>query len=380
MSVNLRQHFTGQLESMVQTLTDLVLIEAPTHEKAAVDEVGARLKNDLREMNAALPIHRRSEVGDIIEASWNADRPGRPIVILCHMDTVHPIGSLARNPVRVEDGQFYGPGAYDMKGGIVAALYALKGLIAHDLLPNRPVYFLLTSDEETGSENSRDLIIEKATGAALVLVMEPAMPDGSVKTWRKTVGSFNVRTIGKASHAGGAHEVGINAIEEMAHQVLALQRLTDYKRGSTVSVGMAAGGTARNTVPDQCEASIDCRALTVEEVERMTQAILGLKPVLPGAKVEVIGGFDRPPMERNEQMIRTFEQAKEIAGRYGVTLRESGTGGASDGNYTAGIGTPTLDGLGPTGDGAHSERENITIPSLAISATQIAALVAEWGE
>jgi glutamate carboxypeptidase len=208
--------------------------------------------------------------------------------------------------------------------------------------------------------------------------MEPALPDGALKTWRKSTGHFEVRTYGIASHAGGAHEAGLNAIEEMAHQVLKLQRMTDYKVGSTVSVGIINGGTASNTVPDLCVAHVDARAMTVDEMDRMTKLIMSLTPVMPGARVEVEGNFERPPMERNTLMIESFNRAKEIGVKYGLTLREAGSGGGSDGNYTAAIGTPTLDGLGPIGDGAHSEREHIIINSLATSATLLAGMILEW--
>ena len=181
-----------------------------------------------------------------------------------------------------------------------------------------------------------------------------------------------------AAHAGGAHESGLNAIEEMAHQIIALQKLTDYEKGTTVSVGIISGGTARNTVPDRCEALVDVRAMARDEMERLTAAIMSLRPVLPRARVEVEGGFDRPPMERDARMIATFTRAREIAASHGLTLREAGSGGASDGNYTAALGTPTLDGLGPTGDGAHSEREFVVVQSMPLSATLIAALLLDW--
>jgi glutamate carboxypeptidase len=222
------------------------------------------------------------------------------------------------------------------------------------------------------------LIQQRARDSALAMIMEPALPDGSLKTWRKSTANFQVRTYGIAAHAGGAHESGLNAIEEMAHQVLALQRMSNYKVGSTVSVGMIVGGTARNTVPDFCEAMVDARAMTVDEMDRMTKLIMSLTPVMPGSRVEVDGGFDRPPMERNALMIETFNRAKEIGAAHGLTLREAGSGGGSDGNYTAAIGTPTLDGLGPMGDGAHSEREHIIINTLATSATLLAALLLDW--
>ncbi len=377
-TLDLRSYFADREDDLAALLEELIALESPTGDKAAVDRMGARVVEELLALGADLVTHRRAEVGDILEARWHAGKPGKPLLFVAHMDTVHPVGAIADNPIRREEGLLYGPGSYDMKGSIVCLLGALGGLQALDCFPERPITILMTTDEETGSAHSRDLIMERAANAALALIMEPALPDGSLKTWRKSTGSFVVRTYGTAAHAGGAHEVGLNAIEEMAHQVLTLQRMTDYKVGTTVSVGVIQGGTVRNVIPDTCEAWVDVRAMTQEEMDRMTAAVLALKPVLPGARVEVEGGFDRPPMERSGLMLMTFNQAKAIAGGYGLTLRESGTGGASDGNYTAGIGTPTLDGLGPIGNGAHSEREYIILDSLETSATLLAALVLEW--
>jgi glutamate carboxypeptidase len=363
---------------MADLLEELVAIESPTSDPDAVNRMGERVAEKLDMIGAALTVHPRTEVGDIIEARWNADKPGKPLLIVCHMDTVHPVGELGRNPVRRENGRLYGPGSYDMKGSIVTAMEAVRGLRDLDALPDRPLIMLMTSDEETGSAYSRELIQTIAKESALAMIMEPALPDGSVKTSRKSVGGFTVKAFGVASHAGGAHEQGVNAIEELAHQVIALQKMTDYQRGTTVSVGFVEGGTARNTVPDRATVEIDTRAVTTAEMERLTRQIYDLKPVLKGARLEISGGFDRPPMERDDTMIRAFTQAQQIAAKHGLTIREASAGGASDGNYTAATGTPTLDGLGPQGDGAHSEHEFILTASLATSALLIASLVMEW--
>jgi glutamate carboxypeptidase len=377
---DLRAHFKAHLNDLTSLLADLIAIESPTTDKAAVDRFGAVIAEHFRGLQADLIIHPRQTVGDIVEARWHTDQPGKPLLFVCHMDTVHPLGALADNPIREEEGKLYGPGSYDMKGSIAALLITLHTLRDLNRLPRRPIIALMTTDEETGSDHSRRLIEERAQGAALAMVMEPALPDGSLKTWRKSTGQFTVRTYGIAAHAGGAHESGLNAIEEMAHQIIALQGMTNYELGTTVSVGVVQGGTRSNIIPDRCEALVDVRAMTIAEMERLTRQIKGLQPVLPGAQVEVEGGFERPPMERNALVLQTFERAKDIAARYGLTLRESGSGGGSDGNYTAALGIPTLDGLGPAGDGAHSEREHVIISSLADSATLIAALLLEWPE
>jgi len=377
---DLYAYFKAHLDDLTSLLASLIAVESPTTDKEAVDRLGAVIAEHFRGLQADLIIHPRQAVGDIVEARWHADQPGRALLFICHMDTVHPLGALAHNPIREEDGKLYGPGAYDMKGSIAALLIALHALRGLNRFPRRPIIALMTTDEETGSDHSRALIEERARSAALAMIMEPALPDGSLKTWRKSTGQFTIRTYGIAAHAGGAHEAGVNAIEEMAHQIIALQRMTSYELGTTVSVGVVQGGTRSNVIPDRCEALVDTRAMTIAEMERLTRQIKGLQPVLPGARVEVEGGFERPPMERNALMIQTFEQAKDIAARYGLTLHESGSGGGSDGNYTAALGIPTLDGLGPAGDGAHSEREHVIISSLAASATLIAALLLEWPE
>jgi glutamate carboxypeptidase len=375
---DLRALFRTRTEAMVARLSTIAAMESPTDDKAAVDALGRDLAEELAALGGAVTIHPREAVGDIVEAAWHADAPGKPLLFVCHMDTVHPVGSLSQNPVRLEEGKLYGPGTYDMKASIVVVAEVLRTLIAGNLLPGRPITVLLTSDEETGSDHSRDLIMERARSSALSLIMEPALPDGSLKTWRKSVGHFVIRTTGIAAHAGGAHESGLNAIEEMAHHVLALQAMTDYKAGTTVSVGVISGGTRSNVVPEFCEAQVDTRAMTLTEVNRLTEQIYGLEPVLPGAQVEVSGGFDRPPMERNALMIETFGRASAISARYGLTLRESGTGGGSDGNYTAGIGAPTLDGLGPLGDGGHTSHEYTLVNAMPDSAALLAALLLEW--
>lgn len=375
---DLSAYFKSQLDPMVALLSELVSIESPTTVKAAVDRMGDRVMRELTELGAKITKHHRTDVGDIIEARWNEGAAGKPLLFVCHMDTVHPIGEIAKNPVRIADGKLHGPGSYDMKASITSVIWALRGLRDLGVFPKRPIIALMTTDEETGSMDSRELIQQIARDAALAMIMEPALPDGALKTWRKSTANFTVRTYGIAAHAGGAHESGLNAIEEMAHQIIALQRMTNYKVGSTVSVGMITGGTARNTVPDFCEVAVDARAMTVDEMSRMTKLIMSLTPVMPGARVEVDGGFDRPPMERNAVMLETFGKAKEIGAKYGLVLREAGSGGGSDGNYTAALGTPTLDGLGPMGDGAHSEREHIVINTLATSATLLAGIVSDW--
>jgi glutamate carboxypeptidase len=265
-----------------------------------------------------------------------------------------------------------------MKGGIVIGLTALATLAEAHQLPSRPVTALFTTDEEIGSPNSRSLIEALARQSALVLVLEPAMPDGAIKTWRKGVGDFVITVRGRAAHAGGAHQKGRNAIEELARQVLAIQKLTDYDQGTTLNVGIIRGGTATNVVPEEAVAEIDLRVMKPGEAERIIAALQALKPTLDGTTIEVSGELNRPPMPTDERMKATFEKARILAAGIGLEVRAGGTGGASDANFVAPLGIPVLDGLGAVGDGEHSEREFIFKKSLPERAKLLATLLCEW--
>ncbi|MEW6084996.1 MAG: M20/M25/M40 family metallo-hydrolase [Chloroflexota bacterium] len=263
-----------------------------------------------------------------------------------------------------------------MKAGIVIALAAIESAQRSGL--NRPVTLLCTSDEEIGSHTSRELIESLAKESALVLVMEGALLDGSLKTWRKGVGQFIVTTHGRAAHSGGDHQAGRNAIEEMSHQVIAIQKLTDYSKQTTLNVGVIHGGTVSNVVPEECTAQVDVRVMQPGEWERLEEEMQKLKPVLDGTRIEITGGLNRPPMPFDDRMKATFEKARSIAARIGMELKAGGTGGASDGNFVAPLGIPLLDGMGAVGEGYHSEREFIFADSMEQKANLIAELIREW--
>jgi len=271
-----------------------------------------------------------------------------------------------------------GPGVVDMKASIAMALTVLATLKEKKLWPDRPITALFTSDEEIGSDSSRPLIERLAQGSALVLCLEPCLPDGSLKTWRKGVGNFEIVARGKAAHAGADHESGRNAIEELAHHILAMQRLTDYRKGTTLNVGVVGGGSRSNVVPHEARAHVDMRVMTPEEAERVTHWMQSLKPVLDGTTLEVKGGLNRPPMPRDERMIATFQRAQAIAANLGIKIGEGGTGGGSDANFVAPLGVPVLDGLGALGNGAHSEREHIVVASLPERAALLAGIISAW--
>jgi len=376
---DLLSYFQGQKQAMVDFLTTLVEYETPTTDKAYVDQLGAFLENEFRSLGADVTRFPQEKVGDFLLAKWNSGAPGKPILFLIHIDTVWPVGTLAERPVRIdEEGRLFGPGAIDMKGGITAALWSIRGLIERNKLPNRPIWVLMTSDEEVGSIYSEPLIRETAAQCGLVLVMEPATKEEALKTWRKGVGTFTVTVEGRPSHAGNAPEQGINAVVELAQQTLRLNDMNDLKNGTSVSVTVVHGGSASNVIPAKATAEVDVRTLTARAWDDISQKILGLTPFIPGAKISTSVHHARGPMEHNDQMKRSFAQCKAIGERYGLTVREDGSGGGSDGNFTAHMGIPTLDGLGPQGDGLHALHEHVVLNSLPRRATLLAGILKDW--
>ena len=306
----------------------------------------------------------RPSAGDIVRARWGDGDGG--ILLLCHMDTVWDLGTLAERPVRIEDGRLYGPGAFDMKGGIVNALWAMRALRELELMPSRRMTLLITSDEETGSDASRALIEAEAVAHEVVFVLEPAHPPrASLKTWRKGVGGYPVTVTGRAAHAGAAHDQGINAIEELAHQILAIEALTDYAAGTTVNVGVIGGGTRSNVVPERAWAEVDVRVMNQAEAARVDAALRGPDAAACPARARGDRRPNRPPMVRTAAIVALYARAEAIAAESGhPDLGETGTGGGSDGNFTAALGVPTLDGLGVTGDGGHALHEHVILSSL----------------
>lgn len=298
------------------------------------------------------------------------------ILLLCHMDTVFPLGTLSKMPYREADGKIFGPGTLDMKAGIVIGLGAIEE--AQKAGMARPVTLLCTSDEEIGSHTSRAWIESLAKESEVVLVLESALLDGSLKTWRKGVGHFELKTKGRAAHAGGDHQAGRNAIEEMAHQVLAIQELTDYGRQTTLNVGVIRGGTVSNVVPEEAVIQVDVRVVQPGEWERLEAVMRSLNPALDGTSIEVSGALNRPPMPFDDTMKATFEKARSIAARLGIDLKAGGTGGGSDANFVAPLGIPVLDGLGAVGEGYHSEREYIFADSLYERTKLLSALLTAW--
>ena len=371
--------FQQNQDELLAFLTRMVEHESPTHDKGAVDRYGTFIAGAFQAVGMELETIPQDEYGDhyrlTLDPSGGAGEGGQ-ITILCHLDTVWAIGELARMPIRVEENRMYGPGIYDMKGGTLLALYALKALAEEDLSARRRIVVLLTSEEEIGSPTSRAIIEEEARRSAYVLCLEaPMAPHGALKTARKGVGRFNLTIGGRAAHAGVDPTKGISAITELAQQILALNALNDHAVGTTINVGVVGGGTRANVVPAEATAAIDLRVATQAEADRVIPAILGLTPTLPGATVAIDGGLNRPPMERTAAIGALFERARDLGAAFGHEVTESATGGGSDGQFAAALGVPTLDGLGIVGDGAHALTEHILIDTVPARGALLAALL-----
>jgi glutamate carboxypeptidase len=375
---DLRDLCSQALPETVDFLKQLAAIESPSQDKAAVDACVAFVAEQLRALGAEVTRVPQTTVGNQLQALWPGMDHSTQFLTLCHLDTVWPIGTLTGMPLREENGRLFGPGVYDMKAGTAILLTALSVLHETGLPPRHPVRMLFTGDEEIGSLTSRALIEAEARRSLLTVVLEPALASGQIKTFRKGVGDFTVVAHGRAAHAGGDHQKGINAIEELAYHIPALQKMTDYTTGTTINVGTIKGGSASNVVPERAEMEVDFRISQMAEIDRVVTAIQRLQPVLNGARLEINGGLNRPPMEHNTTMAITFERARRLASSIGLILEEGSTGGGSDGNFTAGLGIPTLDGMGAVGDGAHATHEHVVIASLAERAALLATILTHW--
>jgi glutamate carboxypeptidase len=379
------EYLERQVPAMLSLLKELVELESPTGEKRRIDCLidflhaqFSRLALPARVTEGAIGNHlivtKAPGIEDADELDCGSGESGQ-VLVLCHVDTVWPVGEVARRPFEVVEGKAYGPGALDMKGGIVQTYFALAALKDLGIGPKRRIRLVFTPDEEQGSLSSLALIEREARSSACVLVPEPAAPpSGGLKTGRKGIAKFKITITGRASHAGGDPQRGRSAIEELAHQILRLHALTDYEAGTSVNVGVACGGTRSNVVAASAEAEVDVRFCSMDEGERITQAIKGLSPVLRDIEVSVTGGIERPPMERTPGGVKLFRIARSLALGLGFDVCEEFSGGASDGNTTAAMGIPTLDGLGPLGAGAHADNEHVLISSLPQRAALMAKL------
>ncbi len=357
------ERMKARRDEMVNFLEALVNTDSPSTEPELSTEASRLVGRWCEEAGAEVQYISRSGAGDHMKAVWgSSDCPEDHLLLLCHLDTVWAAGEAEERPFSVEGEVARGPGVHDMKSGTVQALFAIEEAISSDESPDRDIVLFCNTDEEVGSATSRDIIESLARDARAVLVLEPSVPpDGSLKTSRKGVGHFTIKTCGRAAHAGADHSAGVSAIEEMARQIQRLHSFTDYEAGTTVNVGQVSGGTRPNVVAAECTARVDVRACTQEEGQAIERRIASIEPLLEGAQVEVSGGFERPPMERTETIVQLFERARDLGEELGLEITEAGTGGASDGNFTAAMGVPTLDGLGAVGAGGHALDEWIRV-------------------
>ncbi len=366
-------HLRSYQDKMVELLEAFTNTDSPSTGKLYMDRFAGLVARQWQSLGTNVTTLREEEYGDHVKVEWGSGRES--ILLLCHMDTVWDAGETQKRPFRVENGKAYGPGAYDMKAGIVQAIFAVKALQDMGLSPAKKIIVLHNSDEEIGSPSSRPIIESEALKASAVLVLEPPVRGGALKTWRKGVGDFIVAIQGRASHAGADYKKGISAITEAAHQILRLHSLTDLEKGTTVNVGVVKAGTRPNVVAEQASLSVDLRVTTIDAAKEVVPKILGLKPVDPRITLAVQGELERPPMERNENNLRLFKLAHAIGSEMGIELAESGTGGASDGNFTSALGIPTLDGLGAVGDDGHAVTEHVVVSSLPERAAVLAGLL-----
>ena len=356
---------------LIDTTVSLARLESPTPDKVAVDRCGVELVSLFEGIGADVDQIAQDLAGNHIRATFGNGSP--QVLLLGHFDTVWPIGQAERMPVHEQQGRLYGPGVYDMKAGIAIAILAIRALKAQDALFGQRVVVLLTSDEERGSVTSRKLIEMEAGRSNAVLVLEPSLPGGAAKTARKGVGEFELKIEGVSAHAGIEPQNGASAIHELARQVVALEPLREA--GISVNVGLVEGGSGANVVAEQARCVIDVRVESTEDCLTVEKTLNGLKPSIPGTSVQLTGGFSRPPFERTEEVLALYELAKAVAAELGYELGEGPTGGASDGNLTASLGIPTLDGLGAVGAGAHALHEHVEIAELPWRAAMVAGLV-----
>src|SRR6202790_1756446 len=348
------KYLRPRLAGMLDTLREFTVHESPSLVKKPTDRCCKLIANEWRKRGVDVEILPQKVRGDLLHISWTpakstSTRGLSQILVLGHYDTVYPSGTLTNMPFRVTAGKVYGPGTFDMKAGIVQALFAVDALLALKIYPGKRVVFLWTSDEEIGSGTSRKLLETEARRSDAVFVLEPALgAQGLLKTSRKGVGEAELIVHGRASHAGLAPQDGVNAIHELAAQITRLQKWNNFKRGITVNADIVEGGTRTNVIADKARAMLDFRALSIVNMRQIEKRLHALRPMNKRAKLEIRGGFDRPPLER-KMSAALFAQAKRLAAEAGVKLGECCAGGGSDGNLTAALRVPTLDGMGAVG-------------------------------
>ena len=361
---------------MLECLRQSVEIESPSNSKLGVDRLARFFARQFKRGASKVRLIEHPTAGCAVQAEfWASAHREKPILLLGHLDTVWEIGTLAEMPYRIRDGKAFGPGVLDMKSGIVIGLWAIRALQALEVSPPGPVHFFLNSDEEVSSIAFRQKILRAGQASRAVLVLEPAAAGGALKTARKGVGEFKITVHGRSAHAGVNPAAGANAIMELMRQLLTIQAMANPRRGLTINVGRIEGGTRSNVVPERAAAWLDVRIPRFQDRAMIEKRIRARKPYDPETKLEIEGGINRPPMER-EMAAGLFRKARALGRAMGMDLTEASTGGGSDGNFTAALGVPTLDGLGAVGDGAHGRHEHIVISELPRRAALLAGLLA----
>jgi glutamate carboxypeptidase len=370
------RYFQAKQTEMVATICELVEIESPSDNKGATDRLGKLLAEKFKQLGGTARLHRTKQFGDNLQINFPSPNPVPPVLLLGHFDTVYPLGTLKTMPCVVSGNQLGGPGVLDMKSGIALMYYAVEALKTwHGQLP-RPVTVFLASDEEVGSYSSREITEALARKSAAVFVLEPAAGlKGALKTARKGVGEYTLKVRGVAAHAGLDPGKGHSAILELARQITAIAKLNDLKNGISVNPGIIHGGTRTNVIPAEAGVEIDVRIKSASQAVGIDRKLRSLKPFDKHCKLEIDGGINRLPMERTPGVAALYEKASAIAKNLKWKLDEAAVGGGSDGNFTAGIGIPTLDGMGGVGDGAHAVHEHILISELPRRALLLAAMI-----
>src|SRR2546423_939405 len=374
--VNRSSYFEERKDDIVECIRQLVEIESPSDNKEAADQLGAFLAEKFEALGGKVRFHKSANFGDHLQVDFAGRRGGNPVLLLGHFDTVYPLGTLANMPCQVSEGRLWGPGVLDMKSGIALMLTAIEVLrAAHSDLPH-PITVLLVSDEEVGSDSSRHITENLAKRSAAVLVLEPSYGlHGAVKTARKGVGEYTLKVTGKAAHSGLDFEKGASAIVELAKQITKIAQMIDMQRGLTLNVGLVQGGTRVNVIPAEATAVLDVRIARMTDAAAIDRKLRALKRFNRKCTIEINGGMNRPPMERTAGGGALSGKASEGGEQLGWKLEEAAVGGGSDGNFTAGLGIPTLDGLGGVGEGAHALHEHIVISELPRRALLLAGMI-----
>ena len=364
---------------LLDRIRQLVEIESPSDSKAAVDGCTEAVAEMATTLGGRVQRHRQRDFGDVLEVRFvpagRAARKAAPLMLLGHLDTVWPLGTLAKMPYRSADGRVWGPGVLDMKAGVAMGLTAVEVLRGTEAL-QRPVVFLLNSDEEVGSSVSRPITEKLARECVAVFVLEPAQGlAGAYKTARKGVGGYTLRVTGVAAHAGGDFERGHSAVHELAWQLEKVRGFTELDRGLTVNAGVIRGGTRTNVIAAEAEAEIDVRIARAKDAARIEKRFRGLRVRDRGCVLHLEGGMNRPPMERSRATVALFRRAATLAAGMGFELAEAATGGGSDGNFTAALGIPTLDGMGAVGEGAHASHESVVLKDLVPRTMLLAEMI-----